>query len=77
VIAAQATFQRRASTFTDLLLALSQSLAFIVPFRKSQMYRWLLARAVARQALKRRIADMPDRRRWNFPTQQRRRATDA
>ncbi len=46
-----------------------------MPLRKAQLYRWLLARAMARQAAKCKAA-IPDRRRWNFPTNERRRAED-
>ena len=44
---------------------------------KLQIHRWTLARAMARQAVKRR-ADIYEleRRRWNFPTHERRRASD-
>lgn len=47
--------------------------------RKPQIYRWLLMRAITRSVV-RRVGDtqpQPDRRRWNFPTRQRRRLGDA
>ena len=48
-----------------------------MPLKKSQIYRWLLARAMERQARKLRSYETrTDRRRWNFPTLKRRRATD-
>jgi hypothetical protein len=48
----------------------------VAMLRKAQVDRWLLARAMARQARKRSGPAMRDRRRWNFSTQQRRRLGD-
>ena len=48
-----------------------------VPMQKSQIYRWLLARAIERQVCKLRSYETrTGRRRWNFPTLERRRAGD-
>jgi hypothetical protein len=44
---------------------------------KLQVHRWALARAIMRQASKRRAFEQEiERRRWNFPTRERRRASD-
>lgn len=45
--------------------------------QKSQIYKWLLARAIERQICNLRSYEShTDRRRWNFPTLKRRRAGD-
>jgi hypothetical protein len=44
---------------------------------KLQIYRWTLARAMMKHASKRRAYDQQiERRRWNFPTRDQRRASD-
>ena len=44
---------------------------------KQQIHRYILARAMARQAVKRGAREQEiDRRRWNFPTRERRRDDD-
>jgi hypothetical protein len=49
----------------------------IMPLSRPQIYRWLLARAIRRQAGKGECPKAPvERRRWNFPTRERRRAGD-
>jgi hypothetical protein len=46
-------------------------------FTKSKIHRWALARAMTKQALKRYAYDhLAERRRWNFPTHERRRDGD-
>jgi len=68
----QSTTRRVGSAFKR-----SRTEGATLALRKSQIYRWLLARAMRRQARKSATGDaQAERRRWNFPTRSRRRASD-